>query len=176
MKTLVGARSMVPDWQWIHLTGAADEQRVKESYVREGVDALVCGFSDQMEIILGAASAAITRAGGSSMAELAAMRIPSVLVPYPHAADNHQFQNACAFESTGAAVLIEQADLQSETLLAALRPMVEDEAVRARMHSALTSWHKPDAAEVVAEYVLGRASDDIRSDGADLHRGKALVA
>lgn len=156
MAALPGARSMVPQWQWVHLSGPAEEARVREAYRVEGVDGVVHGFWDRMDLVLGAASAAVTRAGASSMAELAAMRVPAVLVPYPHASDNHQFQNACAFESTGAAVLIEQQDLRPEPLLAALRPMVEDAVVRARMQSALAAWHRVDAAERVARAVLGR--------------------
>ncbi len=60
-----------------------------------------------MHLALGAASAAISRAGASSLAELAAMRVPAVLVPYPAATDNHQYYNALAFEKTGAACLLE---------------------------------------------------------------------
>jgi UDP-N-acetylglucosamine--N-acetylmuramyl-(pentapeptide) pyrophosphoryl-undecaprenol N-acetylglucosamine transferase len=179
---LAGARSMVPRWQWVHLTGPADEERVRAAYAAEGVSAVVYGFWDRMELVLGAASAAITRAGASSMAELAAMRIPSVLVPYPHAADNHQFHNACAFESTGAAVLIEQADIRPEPLLAALQPMVENDTVRARMQAALAGWHRPEAAEVVARSLVGPSvqspGPDLRDSGhgTEFHHKNALVA
>jgi UDP-N-acetylglucosamine--N-acetylmuramyl-(pentapeptide) pyrophosphoryl-undecaprenol N-acetylglucosamine transferase len=135
-----------------------------------------------MEVALGAASAAITRAGASSLAELAAMRVPAVLIPYPHAAENHQFYNACAFESTGAAVLMEQESLEPEHLLAALRPMVEDPEVRSRMQSALEPWHRPEAAERIARMLLGLpAMHSIRPAPAGASTGglpasKAMVA
>ena len=61
-----------------------------------------------MDLALGAATAAVSRAGASSLAEIAAMRLPSLLVPFPAAADNHQFFNATAFERTSAAKLLEQ--------------------------------------------------------------------
>ena len=61
-----------------------------------------------MDLALGAANVAISRAGASSLAEIAAMRLPSLLIPFPAAADNHQFHNARAFETTGAARLLEQ--------------------------------------------------------------------
>ncbi|MCU0787140.1 MAG: UDP-N-acetylglucosamine--N-acetylmuramyl-(pentapeptide) pyrophosphoryl-undecaprenol N-acetylglucosamine transferase [Verrucomicrobia bacterium] len=182
LRALPGARSLLPRWQWLHLTGAADEARVRAAYAAEGIPAQVHGFWDRMEIALGAASAAVMRSGASSMAELAAMRVPSVLIPYPHAADNHQFHNACAFESTGAAVLIEQRDLQPEHLLAALRPMVEDALVRQRMQSALGSWHRPDAARMISSHLLGRPLPstfpvpEASSGTAPLQRAKALVA
>ena len=54
-----------------------------------------------MDIALGAATVAVSRAGASSLAEIAAMRVPSVLIPFPAAADNHQFFNAHAFEKPG---------------------------------------------------------------------------
>lgn len=154
LRLLPGARAMVPDWQWLHLTGPDDEARVRAAYAASGVDGVVHAFSDQMEVALGAASASIMRAGASSMAELAAMRVPSVLIPYPHASDNHQYKNAQAFESTGAAVLIEQADLQPEHLLAALRPMIEDSEARQGMQSALVPWDRPDASQLICRRLL----------------------
>ena len=70
--------------------------------------AVVKPFLAEMDLALGAATAAVSRAGASSLAEIAAMRLPSLLVPFPAAADNHQFFNALAFEKTGAAKLLEQ--------------------------------------------------------------------
>lgn len=181
-RALPTAKSMLPHWQWLHLTGPADEGRVRAAYAAQGVDAVVHGFWDQMEVALGAAHAAVTRAGASCMAEAAATRIPLVLVPFPHAADNHQFQNACAFESTGASVLIEQCDLQPENLLAALRPMAEDKTVRTRMQAALEAWHQPAAAQLLAQRLLGGAvtavieGDHSAGDATTVHTKKALVA
>jgi len=182
LRTLAGARSLAPRWQWMHLTGPAQESRVRAAYAAEGIDAVVRGFWDAMEVALGAASAAVTRAGASSMAGLAAMCVPAVLVPYPHAAGNHQFHNACAYESTGAAVLVEETDLKPEHLLAALSPMVEDPGVRSRMQAALESWHQPDAASRIAGLVLGPLSGQHAQDSAApggtaaLTRRNALVA
>lgn len=110
------------------------------------------------------------------------MRVPSVLIPFPSAANNHQFHNACAFESTGAAVLIEQQDLKPENLLAALRPMVEDNEVRGRMQTALRGWHQPDAALRIANHLLGGNSlasvhqAGGTADTVALDRRKVLVA
>jgi UDP-N-acetylglucosamine--N-acetylmuramyl-(pentapeptide) pyrophosphoryl-undecaprenol N-acetylglucosamine transferase len=182
LRALPGARSLLPHWQWLHLSGPADEARVRAAYAAEGLTAVVHGFWHRMDLAWRAASAAIGRAGASSMAEMAALRVPAVLIPFPHAADNHQFHNACAFESTGAAVLIEQADLKPEHLLAALRPMVEDAAVRRRMQSALETWDQPEAARQIAGRLLGRESARIiRTMNATraaepLDRGNPLVA
>jgi UDP-N-acetylglucosamine--N-acetylmuramyl-(pentapeptide) pyrophosphoryl-undecaprenol N-acetylglucosamine transferase len=155
MRALPGVRSLMPQWQWLHLSGPHDEVRVRQAYQSAGVEAQVHGFFDRMELALGAASAAISRAGASSLAELSAMRVPAILIPFPHATDNHQFHNAAAFEATGAAMLCEQADLKPESLLAALCPLVEDAGTRQRMQAALAAWHRSDAAAVMSFRILG---------------------
>ncbi len=181
LRSLPGARSLLPQWQWLHLTGPADEARVRAAYAAEGVSAVVHGFWNRMDLAWGAASAAVARSGASSMAEMAAARVPALLIPFPHASDNHQFHNACAFESTGAGVLIEQSDLKPEHLLAALRPMVEDTGVRRRMQAALEAWDQPSSAREIAGRLLDQASAspvdaaDSMNEPEKLDRRKALV-
>ena len=65
-------------------------------------------FLTEMDLALGAATLAVNRAGASSLAELAAMRVPAILIPYPYATDDHQFHNARALVRNGAARLITQ--------------------------------------------------------------------
>jgi UDP-N-acetylglucosamine--N-acetylmuramyl-(pentapeptide) pyrophosphoryl-undecaprenol N-acetylglucosamine transferase len=84
-----------PDWQWLHLSGRAELEKLKQAYASHNLVATVHPFFLEMELVMGAATAAITRAGASSLAELAAMRLPAVLVPFPAATDDHQFHNAC---------------------------------------------------------------------------------
>ena len=102
------------DWQWLHLTGPGDVQKVEQAYAARGFKAVVKPFLAEMDMALGAATVAVSRAGASSLAEIAAMRLPSLLVPFPAAADNHQFYNARAFEATGAARLLEQKNATPE--------------------------------------------------------------
>ena len=111
-------------------------------------------FLAEMDLALGAATASVSRSGASSLAEIAAMLLPSLLVPYPAAADNHQFFNASAFEKTGAAKLLEQKNATPEKVAAILTGLVEDEPARAKMQSALAQWHAPAAAEQIAEIIL----------------------
>lgn len=142
------------DWQWLHLTGPNDVERVKQTYARLGLQAVVHPFLAEMNLALGAATACISRAGASSLAELAAVRLPSLLVPFPAAADNHQFYNARAFEESGAACLVEQRDATPEKVSEHLRELVEDTAIREEMKGALARWHSPRAAERIAEMIL----------------------
>ena len=140
--------------QFLHLTGASDFEKVKAAYASQKINAVVKPFLAEMDLALGAATASVSRSGASSLAEIAAMRLPSLLVPFPAAADNHQFFNASAFEKTGAAKLLEQKNSTPKKVAAILTELVGDEPVRARMQSALAQWHSPKAAEQIAESIL----------------------
>ena len=141
-------------WQWVHLAGPTDTQALKQKYAALKLDALVHSFFSQMELALGAASAAVSRAGASSLAELAAMRVPAVLVPYPFATDNHQFHNARAFEEVGAARVLEQVTATPDALCQALAELVQDAGIRQKTQLALAQWHVPHAADDIAEAIL----------------------
>jgi UDP-N-acetylglucosamine--N-acetylmuramyl-(pentapeptide) pyrophosphoryl-undecaprenol N-acetylglucosamine transferase len=144
----------LPDLQFIHLAGAADADKVRAAYAQRGCRAVVRPFLTEMELALGAATAAISRSGGSSLDEFATMRVPVVLVPLPAAADNHQFHNAQNFVETGAAFLLEQRDATAEQLTNLLRRLVTDDALRSSMAVALERWDFPHAAEVIAERIV----------------------
>ncbi len=149
-------------WQWLHLTGASDFEKVNAAYATRGIKAVVKPFLAEMDLALGAATACISRSGASSLAEIAAMRLPSLLVPFPAAADNHQYFNALAFEKSGAADLYFQKtvpdqkmkDLISNLLAGLILKLVEDTDERTKKQSALAQWHAPKAAEQIAENIL----------------------
>jgi UDP-N-acetylglucosamine--N-acetylmuramyl-(pentapeptide) pyrophosphoryl-undecaprenol N-acetylglucosamine transferase len=142
------------NWQWLHLAGASDSEKVKSAYDARGLIAVVKPFLAEMDLALGAATVAVSRAGASSLAEIAAMCLPSLLIPYPTAANNHQFHNARAFEKTGAARLLEQKAATPEKVAVLLRELVEDAAARSKIQTALAQWHAPKAAEQIAEIML----------------------
>lgn len=144
-----------PELQWLHLTGAPDLEKVRERHAALGLTSRVHPFFDRMELALGAATVAVSRAGASSLAELAALSVPAVLIPYPAAADDHQLHNARAFERTGAAWLLEQATATPESLAQALLDLLRDDARREKMSAALAAWHAPHAAEQIADAIAG---------------------
>jgi UDP-N-acetylglucosamine--N-acetylmuramyl-(pentapeptide) pyrophosphoryl-undecaprenol N-acetylglucosamine transferase len=154
IQTLPLLAKLAPGLQWLHLTGPNDSEKVKQAYAAQNLKAVVHPFFAEMEIALGAATVAVSRAGASSLAELAAMRVPPVLVPFPAAADNHQFHNARAFEETGAARLLEQKNATPEKLARLVSELIENPAARERMQAALARWHAPQAAEQIAEQML----------------------
>lgn len=140
--------------QFFHLSGPSDAEKVRQAYSAVGVRAVVHSFFAEMELALGAATVAVSRSGASSLAELAAVRVPSVLIPFPAATDNHQFFNAKAFEETGAACLLEQKVATPEALCRLIVELADDSAARERAQAALAKWHAPQAAEQIAETML----------------------
>jgi len=145
-----------PELQFIHLTGPGDVTKVQSSYDALKAKAVVRPFLTEMELALGAANVSVSRAGASSLAELAAMRLPSVLIPYPTAADNHQFHNAHAFVETGAALMLEQKGATGEALASLVLRLLTDKPSHAAMAKALEHWHHADAAELIAERMIAR--------------------
>jgi UDP-N-acetylglucosamine--N-acetylmuramyl-(pentapeptide) pyrophosphoryl-undecaprenol N-acetylglucosamine transferase len=102
---------------------------------------------------LAAADAAVARAGGSIF-ELAQYGLPSVLIPYPHAAGDHQTGNARWMEEAGAAMVIRDAELTADRLRRAVDAIVLDDARRTAMAAAARSLARPDAARAIAAEVL----------------------
>jgi UDP-N-acetylglucosamine--N-acetylmuramyl-(pentapeptide) pyrophosphoryl-undecaprenol N-acetylglucosamine transferase len=146
--------SLASDLQFIHLTGASDMDKVRARYDELKRRALVQDFSPRMDLAIGAATAAVSRAGASALAELAAMRVPAVLVPLPTAADNHQLHNARAFECSGAALLLEQKNATAGTLARMICRIIGSGQPRNNMCAALANWHKPHAADEIADLIL----------------------
>jgi UDP-N-acetylglucosamine--N-acetylmuramyl-(pentapeptide) pyrophosphoryl-undecaprenol N-acetylglucosamine transferase len=148
----------VPGAQWIHLAGSRDAERVRDAYARVNLRAMVLPFFDRMDLALGAATVAVSRAGASSLAEITAVRLPSVLIPYPAATDDHQLCNARAFTDSGAAVLLEQSGASADALHDALVPLIVDTRKRNAMSAALAGWDAPEAAVRIGSAILDSIS------------------
>lgn len=143
------AARMPAEVQVLHIAGAADHQRVRElASGRPGH--VVLGFCDRMADAYAASDLVIARSGASCLTELAVLGLPSVLVPYPHAADDHQTRNAEVFSTAGAARLVQERDLDAASLASLLGGLLADPASRAEMAAAARSLAIPDAADRVA--------------------------
>lgn len=145
-----------PEWQLLHLTGAADEAEVRAAYERAEVPAHVVPFTHEMPLALAAADLVISRAGASTLAELTALGRPSILLPYPYHRDRHQHANAAVLVDHGAAVVLEDR-IDPEQNEAPLRSALEDlnaAAARQRMAKAARELGRPRAAEDVAAWLL----------------------
>jgi UDP-N-acetylglucosamine--N-acetylmuramyl-(pentapeptide) pyrophosphoryl-undecaprenol N-acetylglucosamine transferase len=106
-----------------------------------------------MELALAVADLAIARAGANTIHELAVCAIPSILVPYPHATENHQEANAREMEHAGAADVYLDRELTPEGLAHRILSATVDGDRRAMMGKAAAAWAKPDADERVARLV-----------------------
>jgi UDP-N-acetylglucosamine--N-acetylmuramyl-(pentapeptide) pyrophosphoryl-undecaprenol N-acetylglucosamine transferase len=146
-------RQAAPDLQFMHLTGARDVQKVRAGYRAHQAPALVQAFCDQMPVALAAAEVAVSRAGASSLAELAARRVPAVLIPYPTAADNHQYFNALAFAQSGAARMLQQDGATPAALAHEILDLLNG-SKRLAIQQALAAWHVPEASAQIAERIL----------------------
>jgi UDP-N-acetylglucosamine--N-acetylmuramyl-(pentapeptide) pyrophosphoryl-undecaprenol N-acetylglucosamine transferase len=147
------AAALLPDGtQMLHIAGRLDHDRVAEiSQGRPGVKVL--GFCDQMPAAYAVADLVIARSGASSLTEIALAGLPSILVPYPHAADDHQTRNAEVFSHAGAALLVQQAELDSAKLAALAASILEDLPTRDRMAQAARGLAVPDAADRVCHAI-----------------------
>jgi len=159
--------------QFFHLAGPGDADKVRQEYARRNLRAVVHSFFGEMDLALGAATVAVSRSGASSLAELAAMRVPPVLVPFPAATDNHQFFNAKAFEETGAARLVEQKNATPEAMAWLISGLIENASAREQMQTALAKWHAPNAAEQIAETMLKLIARETEYAGASTHGAKS---
>ena len=137
------------------MTGKAGEEAAQAAADRAEVEVRVYPFIDDMVTTCAAADLIVSRAGASSSAEIAALGKPSILIPYPFATDNHQEQNARAFEAAGAAVVLLDADCTALRLSDEIRALIEDAPKREAMAQAARKLAKPLAAEQVAEVIMG---------------------
>lgn len=111
---------------FVHQTGETDRLRVIEAYKGRGIAAEVHAFLHDMPRRYQWAHLVLCRAGASTLAELTACGKPAILVPYPHAADDHQRHNALALQRQGAAHVILDAELTGQRLYECLQPYILD--------------------------------------------------
>lgn len=132
-----------------HQSGARQIDALRANYRDAGVDAECVAFIDDMAAALGDADVVICRAGALTVAELAAAGVASILVPFPHAVDDHQSVNARFLSDAGAGVLVRQSDLDVHRLAEMIggftRDRLLDMAKRAR------ALAKPEATRAVAD-------------------------
>lgn len=138
-----------PDTQVLHITGALDFQRI--SAISDGrVGHKVIGFCDQMPAAYAIADLVIARAGASSLTEISISGQPSILVPYPFAADDHQTRNGEVFANAGAAELIQESALTAEIIASLATSILRDLPTYKRMAKAARALAVPDAADRVS--------------------------
>ena len=146
-----------------HQTGRADVATVEAAYAAFGMDARVEAFIEDMAAAYAWADVVICRSGALTVAELAVVGVASVLVPFPHATDDHQTGNARFLADAGAAILIPQATLTADKLAGLLADFLEQRSMLEEMAGRAHALALPDAARRVAALCLQAAGIDRHS-------------
>ena len=157
-----------PQLQVIHASGAGEYEQVRaaaEELTKHGDfdgKALSARYKlfpylDDIADILAAADLAVTRAGATSIAELTALGVPAVLVPFPRATDDHQTTNARDLVAAGGALALPDTELDSADFMATLDELLSDGKRRDTMAKASRRFGRPDAATLLANCVEAAA-------------------
>jgi UDP-N-acetylglucosamine--N-acetylmuramyl-(pentapeptide) pyrophosphoryl-undecaprenol N-acetylglucosamine transferase len=139
----------------VHQSGAKHLDALRAGYAAAGVEAELRPFIEDMAQAYADADVVICRAGAITVAELAAVGVASILVPFPFAVDDHQTTNARYLADAGAAILVQQRDLTPENLADALRGLTRERLLA--MAEKARSLGKPEATRAVAEACMGLA-------------------
>ena len=132
----------------LHQTGPDAFEDVRAAFLESGLEGEVVPFIENMPAAYSSSDLIVSRAGAGAVAELAAAGKPSILVPFPYAADQHQLRNAEAFERAGAARLILDKDMNGERLFEAVGEMAPQ---REQMGAAARALARPGATKRVAD-------------------------
>ncbi|OGR74771.1 MAG: hypothetical protein A2X40_00360 [Elusimicrobia bacterium GWC2_65_9] len=146
----------LPALQVLHLAGRSKADEVRAAYRAAGLSADVREYLDDMGAAYAAADLVVCRSGASTLAELHAQRKPALLIPYPHAAADHQDANARVFEKSGAAVRLREDELGGRlgALLADLLKSSGAAIKRAKMAEACERLDLPSAEKTTGKFVL----------------------
>jgi UDP-N-acetylglucosamine--N-acetylmuramyl-(pentapeptide) pyrophosphoryl-undecaprenol N-acetylglucosamine transferase len=135
----------------LHQTGRTDRAETRAGYEAAGIRAEVVEFIDDMSAAYAASDLVICRSGATTLAELTVCKKAAILVPFPHAADNHQEVNARSLVDRGAALMIRQSELTGAKLAEEIGALIEDPARRQEMERAAGALGRPEAAKEIAD-------------------------
>jgi len=151
MQSVAELLRRIPDLHIIHQTGERDYNDAQAVYAQLAGSVEAHRFIDDMPAQFARASLLICRSGASTVAEITAAGKPAIFVPFPRAADDHQKRNAEALQRAGAAVMLEESQLSSESLIATVSSLLQDRPRLAAMSNAARSLSHPNAAREIAE-------------------------
>ena len=157
VKEIERSSTLLTSWQIIHIAGRKDYSGTLKGYESCGIKAQVFPFVEHMENIYAVADLLVCRAGGGTIAELTALGLPAIYIPYPWASDNHQEYNARWVCERGAGILIVDNELETR-LRDVLVDLMEDVQKREKMASASGKLGRPQASADVVERILTKCS------------------
>ncbi|MGH8234706.1 MAG: undecaprenyldiphospho-muramoylpentapeptide beta-N-acetylglucosaminyltransferase [Rhodanobacteraceae bacterium] len=154
---LAGALSLIQEDrrpEVLHQCGTAHVEVTRAAYARVHVEARIEPFLSNMAQAYAWADLVVCRAGALTLAELAAAGLGAILLPFPHAVDDHQTRNAEGFVAIGAAELVQDRDFDPSRFAGLLERLLRDPDKRLAMAMAARTLAKPDAADVIAQRCL----------------------
>ncbi|MBI2025102.1 MAG: UDP-N-acetylglucosamine--N-acetylmuramyl-(pentapeptide) pyrophosphoryl-undecaprenol N-acetylglucosamine transferase [Candidatus Harrisonbacteria bacterium] len=160
---LNGLELLLTKYQALHQVGPEKYAEYKQQYafISKNFSPLLTRnyrfssyFEKELGLAMDAADVIISRAGAGAIFEIAAKGKPSILIPFPEAARNHQTQNAYEYAKTGAAIVIEQENLLSSIVISQIDRMLNDPRIIEKMSTAAKNFYRPDAAEKIATHIL----------------------
>jgi len=154
--------SLGPGWRVLHQCGDHDPVVVQAAYRSSGVEARVERFLDLPGRWLGRSELIVARAGATTLAEIACAGVATVLVPYPHASDDHQRANAAWFVDRGAARMVEETggmEMLVGGLAEEMGVLLGSRTRRQELAGEMLKWGRPDAAAAVVEAVVEMLND-----------------
>jgi UDP-N-acetylglucosamine--N-acetylmuramyl-(pentapeptide) pyrophosphoryl-undecaprenol N-acetylglucosamine transferase len=144
--------------QVIHQTGAVDCEMIRQKYEEHGVSAEVKPFFRDMAEVYRQTDFLVSRAGATTLAELAVLGKPAILVPYPHAADNHQQKNAAYYVAGGGCIALSEENLESSSLAERITELAMDKDKRVVMAEAMKKLGMPEAAAKIVDVCIASRS------------------
>ena len=154
IQSLEDFKRLKPDLSIIHQTGERDYEEVRRAYEDKGVKARVEPFLFDMGQVYREAGLVLSRAGATTLAEITACGKPAILVPYPHAAHDHQLKNALALAETGAAIVIEDHRLNGPIIVEKVLELMGDRERLRTMAQQSRAKGNPRAAEDIVKHCL----------------------
>lgn len=143
-----------PTLRIIHQTGTRDYEWVSTEVKKRELKSEVAAFFHDLDDKYASSSLVIARSGAGTVTELALWGLPSILIPFPYAADDHQKKNAEALVSENAAVLLEEKELNKEKLLSVVRKLLSDQELRKQMSVAALKLARPNAAKEIVDQLI----------------------
>ena len=153
LQSIPKLKDLIPELQIIHLTGKEGYKEAKDVYDNLGISSFVSEFSNDIGIAYKLSDLVICRAGANTIAEISAVGIPAILIPYPYATDNHQYWNAYELVKIGGAMIIKQDELKPEKLTELVSNLFRNDEELDNMKKINKSLSKPFAAEHVVDKI-----------------------
>ena len=139
------------DYQVLYVTGKASYDELKSLKVPSNVK--LVPFIDNMTRIMKNTDIMVTRAGASTLSEIIALKVPSIIIPSPYVADNHQYKNAIDLVEKNAAVMIEEKDLKGDILIRTVDSLIEDTEKIKNIQNNLGTFAIKDSATIIYENI-----------------------